>query len=232
MMNAIHGFWTGPISEVELVSMKSFMSHGHDYHLWGYGQKPTNLPADVIWCDASKIVPFDEFIRWMRRTDLDHIKQSFANYFRYKLLYSEGGFWCDLDVICLKPFDFDQDYKFCNIPDIPTRKELHEYYVKLGPYGHFVNTVILSPPKSPLLGDMIEEIEASSQIPSMFGTWGAVLLTKHILRHGLEDYGTSDFFTYGMSYARRQFDDVTLPIPDCYAIHLFNYMNFQRGKLS
>ncbi len=34
----------------------------------------------------------------------------FANFFRYKLLLEKGGWFVDSDTICMRPFDFDNEY--------------------------------------------------------------------------------------------------------------------------
>ena len=36
----------------------------------------------------------------------------FANFFRYQLLLERGGWWADTDTICVKPFDFSDEYVF------------------------------------------------------------------------------------------------------------------------
>ena len=41
----------------------------------------------------------------------------FSNYFRYKLLYDKGGYWVDTDTICLKKFDFPEEYVFMSTND-------------------------------------------------------------------------------------------------------------------
>ena len=33
----------------------------------------------------------------------------FSDWFRWSLLYEKGNFWVDMDVICLKPFVFNED---------------------------------------------------------------------------------------------------------------------------
>jgi hypothetical protein len=35
---------------------------------------------------------------------------TFSNLFRYRLLLERGGIWADADVVCLRPFDFTDDY--------------------------------------------------------------------------------------------------------------------------
>lgn len=37
---------------------------------------------------------------------------AFSNQFRYTLLYDKGGWWVDTDVVCLRRFDFDDDFVF------------------------------------------------------------------------------------------------------------------------
>lgn len=37
---------------------------------------------------------------------------SFADFFRWTLLYKVGGLWVDMDVICLRPFDFPDEVIF------------------------------------------------------------------------------------------------------------------------
>jgi mannosyltransferase OCH1-like enzyme len=36
----------------------------------------------------------------------------FANFFRYRMLLEKGGWWVDMDTVCLAPFDFDEPYVF------------------------------------------------------------------------------------------------------------------------
>jgi hypothetical protein len=37
---------------------------------------------------------------------------AFSDFLRYKLLLDRGGWWVDVDTICLRPFDFEDDYVF------------------------------------------------------------------------------------------------------------------------
>jgi hypothetical protein len=37
---------------------------------------------------------------------------AFADMFRYELLYRKGGWWVDMDMICMQSFDFEDEYVF------------------------------------------------------------------------------------------------------------------------
>lgn len=37
--------------------------------------------------------------------------------FRYKLILERGGWWVDLDTVCLRPFDLDLEHVFASEPD-------------------------------------------------------------------------------------------------------------------
>ena len=36
----------------------------------------------------------------------------FSDIFRYKMLYENGGYWVDLDMICLKKLNFKEPFVF------------------------------------------------------------------------------------------------------------------------
>jgi mannosyltransferase OCH1-like enzyme len=57
----------------------------------------------------------------------------FANYFRYKLLLERGGWWADTDTICLKPFDFPDDYVFSSEIDYKGREVVNAGVIKTAP---------------------------------------------------------------------------------------------------
>jgi glycosyltransferase involved in cell wall biosynthesis len=114
----VHGLWIGPtLSKMELLTIKSFLRHGHEFHLWVYDKIQTPLPPDVILEDANKIIPRNRIIK-KADTDpecgvgKDSVSSPFSDLFRYKLLYEKGGYWVDMDVTCLRPFNFPAPYVF------------------------------------------------------------------------------------------------------------------------
>jgi mannosyltransferase OCH1-like enzyme len=108
MNRIIQGLWIGSaLSVMERMSINSFLSNGHDYHLYTYGEVE-GIPAGAVVKDGREILPDSAIFRY---TEFDSYA-GFANFFRYKLLLEKGGWWVDTDVVCLRPFDFPEDYVF------------------------------------------------------------------------------------------------------------------------
>ena len=104
----IQGLWIGEaLSTMERLSIASFLAHGHEYHLYTY-EDVKNVPAGTHIRDANEILPASAIFQYREQKSFS----GFANYFRYKLLLERGGWWCDLDVVALRPFDFSAEYVF------------------------------------------------------------------------------------------------------------------------
>lgn len=102
----IRGLWIGSsLSEFEILSIRSFQRVGHAFRLFVYDEVD-GVPAGVTVEDGSNV---------LSRTLLEpflHPKASlakFADWFRWQLLATRGGYWVDLDMVCLRPFSFDQE---------------------------------------------------------------------------------------------------------------------------
>jgi hypothetical protein len=112
----VHGLWIGDsLSNVELLTLRSFVFHGHDFHLWVYGQLKTAAPEGVVLKNANDIIPEERIFRYRNSNQFGHGKGSLAGFsdiFRYKLLYEKGGWWTDMDICCLKPLNFSESYVF------------------------------------------------------------------------------------------------------------------------
>jgi hypothetical protein len=129
MNETIQGLWIGErLSRLERLSVLSFLENGHCYHLYCYG-KVGSIPDGVEIRDAAEVLPSSSIF-----VDQTGSFGSFADFFRYKLLLEKGGWWVDLDEVCLKAFTSDADYVFSS--------EFHQ------PYGPIkVNNGIMKVPK-------------------------------------------------------------------------------------
>lgn len=106
----IQGLWIGPeLSAMERLSLASFLAQGHAVHLYTYGAVAGVLPGVVVR-DAAEILPAAAIFRYREHDSY----AGFANFFRYKLLLERGGWWVDLDVVCLAPFDLPGDHVFAS----------------------------------------------------------------------------------------------------------------------
>lgn len=119
----IHSLWIGSeLGIKEILTIKSFISFGHDFILWVYDEIKTPLPQNVEIRDASKIIPANRVFSYKNKNQFGHGKGSYAGFsdiFRYKLLYEYGGWWVDMDVTCLKAFTFNSVYVFRDHQSLP-----------------------------------------------------------------------------------------------------------------
>jgi hypothetical protein len=164
----VRGFWKGQkLGPMERCSIQSFLDHGHPYHLFAYDDIE-GVPAGAIVRDGNDIVPRDQFF-----LDDRFSSASFADLFRYTLLHERGGYWADLDVICLKPFSFLQDHVFT--------REL-EPDLSLG-YG---NCVIKAPPRSPVMAACRDACVARGRVSVCWGEFGPALLGRTATELGFD----------------------------------------------
>ncbi len=112
----VHGMWIGnTISNMELLTIKSFIAHGHQFYLWVYDNPEIDNISGLVLKDATEIIPRSYVFSYKNKNKYGHGKGSYAGFsdiFRYKLLYEYGGWWVDMDVTCLKAFDFKGPYVF------------------------------------------------------------------------------------------------------------------------
>ena len=99
----VNTLWIGQsIGPIERACMRSFLRVGHPVRLFLYGPID-GVPEDVEIHDAKQILAESAIIR--------HLLGSFSlfsNYFRYKLQALGAGYWTDIDVYCLRRFEFSQ----------------------------------------------------------------------------------------------------------------------------
>jgi mannosyltransferase OCH1-like enzyme len=135
MNDIIQGLWVGPeLSVMEQLSVSSFLRHGHQYHLYVY-EDVKNIPEGTTVKDGNEILPAARIFQYKQQASY----AGFSNFFRYKLLLERGGWWVDTDTVCLKPFDFSEEYVFsseiaqgeevinCGICKVPAGSEVMAY---------------------------------------------------------------------------------------------------------
>lgn len=217
----VNGLWIGKaLSAMELLTLKSFTAHGHRFRLWMYDKPDGELPQGVEWADAHTIIPRDTVFRYPDDSTIDWGAGSyggFSDIFRYKLLYQQGGWWADMDVTCLKPFDFEAPYFFRNHWKLPV-----------------VGNIMKVPPKSALMEACYKD--ASEQVTPENTDWHKpiTLLNEHIERLGLMKYRRLGLFNNDMAQEIAPYFQGDYPIPrDWYGIHWINsagVKNFRSGS--
>ena len=110
-LGIIQGLWIGDkLTAMEKLSIQSYISNGHEYHLYAYN-KIDNVPSDAVVKDGNSIIPKEEIFSYKTGEGKNSFS-AFSNFFRYKLLLEKGGWWSDTDMICLRPLDFEDEYVF------------------------------------------------------------------------------------------------------------------------
>jgi hypothetical protein len=210
MSDAIQGLWIGPrLSVMEQLSIGSFLRHGHQYHLYLYDDV-AGVPTGTSVKDANDILSQEMIFR--DRTYNSYT--AFADYFRYKLLFSQGGYWVDLDVICLKPFVFDAEYVFSS-----------EVYQD----SEVVNVnVIKAPPQSTFAYDAWMACKRKDKAHLSWGELGPWLANRLVAELGLHEYVAAPHVFCPIPFnhwyrvlspsSTYEFDDNTC------AVHLWNEM--------
>ncbi len=134
-----HMFWAyGDLSNLEKISVNSFVVQGYDVNLWTYGEI-SNAPPGLTVKNAREIYPED-------RVFLNKAKSyaSFADMFRYKALSRIGGLYADTDVIALKAASTLPNQPFLVTERLPNVKGVKGFVKSIGKriFGESVPTTI------------------------------------------------------------------------------------------
>ncbi|MCX7953633.1 MAG: hypothetical protein N3A01_00415 [Bacteroidales bacterium] len=169
----VHSLWIGnELTPLEILTIKSFIYHGHDFWLWVYNNNiNTPLLPNLFLKDANEIIPFEKVFSYKYSNQYGHGKGSYAGFsdiFRYALLYKYGGWWTDMDVTLLKPLDFISEYVF--------RK--HHVFNAVG-------NLMKCPPKSILMKLCYEEALILVNQNNKDWNMPIIILNKNIKKLGL-----------------------------------------------
>jgi hypothetical protein len=108
MRTPIQSLWIGSgLSAMEQLCIRSFLANGHEFHLYTY-QPMEGIPEGTIHRDGNEILPASMVFR---DRDIESFS-GFADLFRYKLLLERGGWWVDMDIVCLRPLPDPDEYAF------------------------------------------------------------------------------------------------------------------------
>jgi Glycosyltransferase sugar-binding region containing DXD motif len=218
MPAVIQGLWIGPeLSVMEQLSIKSFLYHGHPYHLYIY-EDVRNIPAGTVMKDANTILPASMIFQYTREKSY----AGFANFFRYKLLLDKGGWWADMDTVCLKPFDFEAAYVFSSEP----------LYVH-GP--DVLNSgIIKTPAGSAIMAYTWQVCQSKNPAELRWGETGPQLMQAAVQKFALESYikPSTVFCPFNwIEWENVLKADMTWDFdPATHAVHLWNEMWRRAGR--
>lgn len=218
----IQGLWYGSklLGQMERLSIASFLRHGHPYHLYSYDEIG-NLPAGAELKDARAIHPHFEMIR---NRDGKVLGAAFSDLFRYKLLHDCGSYWADLDVVCVRPFDFDDPVVLAAERHRPNA-QLKVRIAEGASIGINCN-VMRFPPASAAMAFCYETALHFDRTQLVFGEIGPELTTRCALKFNLQPFIKPPETFNPVDYFR--FRDLVNPHhkprigPQTYAVHLWS----------
>lgn len=171
----IKGVWIGEdLTNIQKLCIRSFQDNGHEFHLYTYGDV-AGIPKGTIVLDANKIVPFEERKRFQHDSH-------FSDYFRSNVTYILGGWYVDMDIVCLKPFDFEEPYVFVS-------EYQHGERIEPGVSDTKVNGCIIKVPKGdPMTREIISRIDGMQLLQAGWIDVGPAQYRRAIPEFGLEKY--------------------------------------------
>ena len=208
MNHVVQGLWIGSeLSRMEVLSIRSFLKNGHEYHLYVYDDVK-NIPRGTVVKDGAEILSPSRVFQYKEHKSYS----GFSNLFRYKLLLEKGGWWVDSDLVCIKPFDFADDYVFSS------EFSCGQQYINCG--------AIKVPAGSEVVKFVWETARAKDPDKLVWGEIGPKLLGKAVREFSLQEYVREPEVFCPIGYAdcaaildpkiSLEFDEAT------YAIHLWN----------
>ena len=208
MNEIIQGLWVGPeLSVMEQLSVSSFLRHGHQYELYVYDDVK-NIPAGAVIKDGNEILPASRIFQYKQQASYS----GFSNFFRYKLLLERGGWWVDTDTVCLKPFDFSEEYVFSS------ERAQGEVFINSG--------ICKAPRESEAMAYAWRICEQKDPEKLVWGETGPRLMAAAVREFSLERYTKSPEVFCPLGYADWQKvlePDAGLKFGEhTYAIHLWN----------
>ncbi len=210
----VQGLWIGrSLAPMQQLSIRSFVAQGHPFHLYAYDEVD-GLPEGATLCDAATLLPRDAVFSYQHGFGKGSYS-AFSNLFRYRLLFEQGGWWVDTDVVCLAPFRFDD-------PIVIATETQEDGSVVTA------SCVMRSPPGQPFLEHCARVSEASDKEALQWSEIGPRLLGDAVRRFGLERHQVAPGVfnpVHWFAYA-----DIIAPgfdldrIAQARAVHLWNQM--------
>ena len=205
----VQALWVGSrLSSMEQLSICSFLRHGHPVHLYAFGPM-ANVPEGTTVRSAAEILPESEVFIY-RRGPGKGSTAAFSDPFRYRLLLERGGWWTDLDMVCVRPLQFEDEHVYgCE----RTRDG-----------GPAVNVALFrAPAGSPIVRRCDERVRQIDKSTAKWGHFGPVL-TRNVLaemKHPVKMLPPEYFYPIDYWHVEQFLCDTPLPA-ECHAIHLWN----------
>jgi len=209
MQDIVQSLWIGNrLSTMERLAIQSFLDCGHPFHLYAY-EPLENVPTGTTVCDGREILPEDEIFVY-RRGSGKGSPSAFSNFFRYKILLERGGWWSDLDAVCMKPLEFE---------------DAHVTAWEREPDGtqHIAAGLVKAPVGSPIAKYCWEYCQTVNKSKLRWGQIGPRLFAQAIeeLEVPVNILGPEAFYPIDYWKVDQLVSETELPL-GCHSIHLWN----------
>lgn len=202
----VQGLWIGStLSIMEKLSIVSFLENGHEYHLYAYDELP-GVPRGATVKDANKILPASLIFQYRDRPSYS----AFSNFFRYRLLLERGGWWVDSDTVCLRHFDFPEEYV------VSSQKNGAGQIPNVG--------AIKAPRGSEAIAYAWSVCQTKKRNELVWGEIGPALMAEVVERYRLQRYVKPYYVFCPIEWERLLVPYVVGVPEEAYAIHLWNSM--------
>jgi Glycosyltransferase sugar-binding region containing DXD motif len=159
---------------MQQLSIRSFLAQGHPVELFTYDEVGS-IPEGTVIRYAETVLPRNKVFALREDRQFQGSYAAFSDIFRYKLLSKEGGWWVDLDVICLRPLSFEEEWVFASQR---SRKQ-----------GWITATcVIRTPPNSDLMAHCFDEATYHQLRETRWGIIGPALVHDAAHRYSLTKF--------------------------------------------
>ena len=203
----VNGFWYGSeLGELEKLCINSWIKNGYEFHLWLYDD--IEVPKGVVVKNADEIIYFNQYFTYDGGVSKG-TPVAFSNLFRARLLYKLGGLYTDLDVFCLKPYDFNKRFVFSEQIDTGLDEDVATCIL----YSESVGEELFT--------DWTDWITAKKNNwrPIAHGDLGPILFTKLITLYNLKEYVLPKEHFCPVDW--ESYKDVLEHKFDSYGVHLY-----------
>lgn len=232
----IQSLWIGnPLSSLEKLCIQSFLDHGHEFHLYTYTDIG-GIPDGTVIKDGNEILS-KECLAAVGNKQYE----TFSDWFRYALLAKHGGWWVDMDTICIKPFDFTEEIVFGLTEGLRVQNAQICF-----PKGHFLPIALEKACRehtAPQVWDDINDVavkkrvrrykQGKDKLPRVF--WGPDFLTKAVYHYDLQKHGKPFQYFHAAGHSNYEywfdnsFSDGLDFYQNTYGIHLYHSMLSRLG---